>query len=229
MILLPDNSKRAKNLLVCFYVLAIINILVLVSYILQYFLLKKMQVGNYVIDEATANDFRHNIIIITHIVMFIICAVFFILWFRRAYNNLNLSERVYTKYPEGWAAGAWFVPFLNLGRPYVIMKEIWTKTQEETTGLLNFHNSAIVGWWWTFWIISNILTNITSKMFDETNLEELCNGTIAQFICDSFEFVALILIIIIVKKVKVFEENFQNSLLSENKLESEDKLDFILN
>ena len=41
--------------------------------------------------------------------------VAFIMWFRRAYANLHrLDNVVILNHTEGWAAGAWFVPILNL-------------------------------------------------------------------------------------------------------------------
>jgi Domain of unknown function (DUF4328) len=228
MILLPDNSKRAKNVLISFYVLAFLQIIVLASDFLQYLLLQKYKEGNFNEVDASANDLRQQIVVITHLVMFIICIVLFILWFRRAYNNLNLSGKANTKYTEGWAAGAWFVPFLNLGRPYLIMQEIWEKTQEATEGLLNYYRSNIVGWWWTLWIISNVTTNVTSKIFTGSSIDDLYNATIADFICNIFELGALVLIIIIVKRVAEFEKNLQQSLLNETEVEGEDKLNLIV-
>jgi hypothetical protein len=228
MILLPDNSKRAKNLIIAFYVLGILQILSLASDFMQYLLLLKMKTGNYVESAAEANDMRQRIIIYVHLAAYILCIVLFIMWFRRAYNNLNLSGKAYTKYGEGWAAGAWFTPFLNLGRPYLIMQEIWEKTQEATEGLINYYRSNIVGWWWALWIIYNVATNISNKLFKGNTIDDLYDSTIANFICNIFELAALILIIIIVKKTAEFENNLQQSLLNEIEPESEDKLNFII-
>ena len=154
-----------------FYVLGFIQIAFIISAFLQYSLLKRMQNGNYTQEEATANDIRHQAIAYVNIAVYIVCIVLFILWFRRAYNNLHLSERARIKYVEGWAAGAWFVPFLNLGRPYVIMHEIWKKTQEATHNLITYKSSKIIGWWWVIWIINNIGTNFINRYFKENRLK----------------------------------------------------------
>jgi Domain of unknown function (DUF4328) len=228
MILLPDNSKRAKNVLVSFYVLFCIQILVLVSGFLQYLLLLQYKAGDFNQADAATNDLRQRIILITHLLMFIVCIVLFILWSRRAYNNLNLSGKASTKYAEGWAAGAWFVPFLNLGRPYLIIQEIWEKTQDATEGLLNYYRSNIVGWWWASWIFYNVATNLTTNIFKGNSIDDLYNATIADFICNVFELGALVLIIIIVKRIAEFEKNLQQSLLNEIDNEGEDKLNLII-
>lgn len=211
-----------------FYVLGFVQIAFIISSVLQYLLLERMQLGNYTQEEATANDVRHQIIAYTNVAVYIFCIVLFIFWFRRAYNNLNLSGRAYTKYPEGWAAGAWFVPFLNLARPYIIMKEIWEKTQEATHNLITYKPSKILGWWWVLWIINNIGTNFINRYFKERNVEELITSTIASIVFNFVELLTLLLLIIIVKNIMVFEKNLHESLLIEDETEGEDKLNFIV-
>jgi Domain of unknown function (DUF4328) len=228
MILLPDNSQRGKNTIIAFYLLYILQIFGLVSGFMQYLLLVKAKKGAFVQQEAEANDLRQQIVIYTHLAMYIVCIVLFIMWFRRAYNNLNVSDKARSQYAEGWAAGAWFVPFLNLGRPYLIMQEIWEKTQQATNGLINYLSSSIVGWWWALWIIFNVCSNIINKVFTGNSIDDLLNNTIANLGCDVIELGALTLIIVIVKKVMVFEANLQQSLLVEEETEGEDKLNFIL-
>lgn len=85
-----------------------------------------------------------------------VSATMFMRWFRRAYYNLGVltGECVYD---DSWAVKAWFVPFLNLYRPYKMMKELF----EETDKYL-FENYMLGGnilyaerlkidvlkWWW---------------------------------------------------------------------------------
>ena len=228
MIVLPDNSQRAKNSLIAFYVLGFIQIAFMISAFLQYSLLKRMQSGNYTEEEAAINDTRHQTIAYANVAVYIVCMVLFIMWFRRAYNNLNLSQRAYTKHPEGWAAGAWFVPFLNLARPYFIMEEIWEKTQEATHNLISYKNGKIIGWWWVIWIINNIGTNFINRYFKETNVEELITSTLASLFFNIIEIISLLLLIIIMRNIMVFEKNLHNSLLEEEVSESEDKLNFVI-
>ena len=52
MIVLPDNLQRAKNSLIAFYILGFIQIVFIISSLLQYSLLKRMQNGNYTAAEA---------------------------------------------------------------------------------------------------------------------------------------------------------------------------------
>ncbi|MCX7955370.1 MAG: DUF4328 domain-containing protein, partial [Bacteroidales bacterium] len=112
--------------------------------------------------------------------------VTFIKWFRRAYYNLHLMVNNLS-YTEGWAAGSWFVPIVNLYRPYKIMKEIYQKTNEllKNKGV-NFNSTLstnTLGWWWALWIISNIIGNFVFRysMKAET-VDEMTISTIASMI-----------------------------------------------
>lgn len=229
MILLPDNAQRAKNSLIAFYILGACQIASTISTFLQYNLLQKILKGNYTAEEASANDLRQQIIAFFNGAIYIVCIVLFIMWFRRAYNNLSLSGREYTKYGEGWAAGAWFVPFLNLGRPYLIMQEIWDKTQRATENLITIKGNKIIGWWWVLWLIFNVGSYITLKLLSIGEIDGLLKSTIAAIIFNFIEMAALILLIIIIKNVAVFEKNLQHSLLNEVDVDGEDKLNFIVN
>lgn len=112
----------------------------------------------------------------------------FIMWFRRAYYNLH--QRVTTlSYGDGWAAGAWFIPFVNLYLPFKIMKELYQKTEK----YLSFNSEEpykgnlktnYVNLWWTLWIINSLSIRITWKIEDVdqsgTNPLVLAIGTIIQ-------------------------------------------------
>lgn len=106
-----------------------------------------------------------------YVAAYILCAVFFIMWFRRAYFNLHcLVPKSSLRYSEGWAAGAWFIPIFNLFGPYNIATDLFTKTESLlvdanlTTKKPARH--SVKGWWWALWIISALLDQIGSKMQD---------------------------------------------------------------
>lgn len=123
------NDKRAKNAILLIWIILGIEILSIISSFLQLNLLQNAAIGNEISDtEANMNDIREKIIAILYLIAFIISGITFILWFRRAYFNLHLLNNRLS-YKEGWAAGSWFVPFLNLFRPYQIMQELYHETR----------------------------------------------------------------------------------------------------
>lgn len=121
------------------------------------------------LDQEHANtlDAVFMVLAFLPVLVRIACAVPFCIWFVRAYKNL-LALGIYSlTFPAGWAAGGWFVPFLNLVRPYQIAKEIWLGSQRGTAivdDVVRKGDARLVGLWWTLWLLGVISTQIGSKM-----------------------------------------------------------------
>jgi Domain of unknown function (DUF4328) len=83
------------------------------------------------------------------IIVFIGAGVVYSLWIYRAYKNLKALGHMYTDFTPGSAVGYFFVPFVNLWKPYQAVSEIWTKSDpaESSSG------SAIVVFWWVCFLI----------------------------------------------------------------------------
>ena len=168
---LRPNDKRFKNALVCLYVMIVLEVMMLLSETLQYILLNDIVQGNFVSDSSIdQNDLRQIIIAIVYGIAYLITAVYFIMWFRRAY--FNIGQRINTEYSEGWAAGGWFVPFISLYYPYKIMKELYVKTNAILRDKSNNHTHKVsvtsVGIWWGLWISTNITGQILFRWDPET-------------------------------------------------------------
>lgn len=182
---LRPNGQRAKTAITMIWVVLILEIISLISGYLQYDLLQVVANGGDIsIEAAESNDLREQAIGIVYLIAFIISGVTFIQWFRRAYFNLHLKVN-HLSHTEGWAAGSWFVPIINLYRPYRIMKELYKETNEllikkglSVSGSLT---SSALGFWWTFWILSSILGRFISRM-DGESIEELMTSSVLSMI-----------------------------------------------
>lgn len=177
---LKPNAQRARMAMILVGIVTIIEVITLVSGWMQHQLLSKAMNGESItMEEANANDLRVQILAILFMVAYIISAITFILWFRRAYFNLHQKTQ-YLKFSEGWAAGSWFVPFLNLVRPFQIMKELYTHTAEllaEKSDRKSLSN-ALLGIWWFLWVVYSILGNISFRMSrDLDTLEKMMRYT----------------------------------------------------
>jgi Domain of unknown function (DUF4328) len=217
--MLRENSQRAKNTILVFWVLLGLIVVTIASTYMEYNLLSKMSRGDFTMDEAEANDRRQQIIAVIRLGVYIAAIIVFIMWFRRAY--FNLREYFNLKEVNGMAAGAWFIPFMNLWVPFRMMKEIWNYTQAKSTegdAQPKYESTVIVGWWWFFWITGNIIGNIVARrIFDkDAGVQEAMNLDMITIISDIFDVVALVLIIIIVKKVSVFEERMKQNIDIQN-------------
>lgn len=207
---LKKNDQRARLTLVVFWIYLGTATLYAISAFLQYQLL--LNIEDYSQEQLEMNDLRHGGIAVLHLIALITLIVVFIQWFRRAYNNLHKTGEFSLKFTEGWAAGAWFVPFINLVRPYEIMAEIWEKTQvvEEDENFTRpvKESSQLVGWWWALFIIQNIGNNIASRVGDLETIEGLLAGTQGEMFVYFVELPAILVAIMLVRKVSKFEEAF---------------------
>lgn len=180
---LRPNEKRAKNAITLIWIILALEVISLASGYMQYNLLNVVADGGEIsIEEANANDLREQIIGIIYIIATIISAVTFIQWFRRAYYNLH-TKITYLAFAEGWAAGSWFVPFINLYRPLQIMKELYNETKELLTEKGLIYNTELstsaLGWWWGLWILSGILGQIVFRLsLNAETLDEIISLTL---------------------------------------------------
>jgi uncharacterized membrane protein (DUF485 family) len=186
---LKPNEQRGKIAIAMTWIMLALYMLVGLSNYFQYRLLADVVNGEIVSDEAlTANDARQQLLNIVMIVAYVASIITFILWFRRAYYNLHQRAEVLS-YTEGWAAGAWFVPFVNLVRPYKIMQELYTETYallgNKSGEFPKNYTTAYLGWWWTFWILNWFVDRIDSKIGQSAKtVDELSDSTlISLFSC----------------------------------------------
>ena len=84
--------------------------------------------------------------------------IIFIVWFHAAYRSLPALEFYGSRHTSGWAIGGWFVPFLNLVRPYRIADDLWRAGGEYEGGARRRagRSSSLVSAWWAFYLLSNI-------------------------------------------------------------------------
>ncbi len=185
---LKPNEKRAKNAIILIWVVLALEIVNLISSYMQYDLLQTVTNGGFISNRAAeANDIREQICGIVYFIASLISGITFIMWFRRAYFNLH-QKVSYLAHTEGWAAGSWFVPIVNLYRPYQIMKEIYVETKELFTkkGLSEKadYSTNFLGWWWALWIISAFIGQFIFRFAFKSadTIENLLTTTVAQMI-----------------------------------------------
>jgi len=214
MINLKSNEQRAKIAIIFLWIILVLELITLASNIMQFFCLKNYQEGITSINELESNDLRVQVIAYTYIIVYVGCATIFIMWFRRAYNNLHLKG-IHLNYDESWASGSWFVPIMNFIRPYQIMKELYFETKNKLNLSVNVNenqlNTTFVGIWWTLWVIISILGQIEYRMPSET-IDHFVNSTLVGIIGN---FLGIPTAYFAIKVIKDYSE-VEPLLLNEN-------------
>ena len=185
---LRPNEQRAKNAIILIWIVLALEIVNLISSYMQYDLLQTVVNGGFLSDETVeANDTREQICGIVYFIAYLISGITFIMWFRRAYFNLHQKAN-YLTHSEGWAAGSWFVPIVNLYCPYQIMKEIYVETKKLFTkkGLSDKidYSTSYLGLWWTLWIISAFIGQFVFRFAFKSadTMDNLITTTVTQMI-----------------------------------------------
>jgi len=224
---LANNSQRAKTLIYIFYAVIITDLLSVISTWLQILMIQKLDLANLNMEEIRANDSRQSIVFYINSLVLIATVVFFIMWFRRAYHNLQKAGQI-TEFTEGWAAGGWFVPFMNLVRPYKIMVEIWEKTQRAIPHIIGSRSSQIVGIWWAVYIVSGIVSNIAYRMAEgNIGMDGLVNASWVHIAADLVDIAAAIVAVMMIKQTSEMEQALYNNITTIQDEEGEHILGFV--
>ena len=151
--------------------------------------------------------------------------VLFLIWMHRSYVNLKSLGTTHTEYSPGWSVGSWFVPFVNLVRPYGIIKEIWFGSDPDDVssedsalgGTLEMTKvvTPMFGLWWAMWIISNVFNNISTRLsFGSTTLDEHVTSFWLAIIASVLTIVAAFLAISVVNAITKRQEEKYKRLMA---------------
>lgn len=189
MKILKPNEKRAQIAITLIRIVLAVQILSLISGLLEYNLIQTLIKGETVSPEAAQfNDLRESLIGLLYLVVFIISTITFIQWFRRAYYNLHIKVKN-LNHSEGWAAGSWFVPIISLYRPYQIMEELYEESQKLFRRNLPEQNpnlsTKFLGTWWALWIINGLAGQFVFRYAKQAvTLNELSISSLASMASD---------------------------------------------
>jgi len=202
---LRSNSQRAKQVITSFYILIGFSVLEAVFDVWQYY-----QYSNF--DGSNLELFQTMVMLKTiavygSLLLYIITGILFIFWFRRAYYNLNAAAPEAASFTDGWAAGAWFVPFLNLVRPYQIMREIWTGTQSAVPHRSENRSASLVGIWWALYLISGITAYVLVFKARQgfSDLGDVQSYVMGETIQELISLSAAVMALQVIKRISSFE------------------------
>lgn len=85
--------------------------------------------------------------------------VLYCMWQHRAHNNAHVLANHPLETTPGWGVGYWFIPILNLFRPYQVMREIDSATPPDSQPV-----GQLIGWWWTLFIATIVASAISGVL-----------------------------------------------------------------
>lgn len=236
-----ENFSRFKNARIFIYISCGLLGLEIIKSIVQLFSIEALlqdKLGN--LSGAGANNGIMGLLSLVSTILWIVNAVMFIQWFRRAYFNTHQLGTIRPKYSEGMAAGCWWIPIGNWFIPYQIVKDIAKgyNAHQEKRGSSNLIDTRKVGIWWflyigatvvalilvfaTFWMVMGSVFNNMSSMRsyggqpDMSFLADEMVGflkmvVVISFVTNGLQIVAgLVLAKVMTNIAEVEEEVFEN-------------------
>ncbi len=101
-----------------------------------------------------------------YIVVFVVTIVLFCIWIHRANRNARALGAQGMAFTPGWCVGWWFVPFLNLFKPYQAVKELYLASDSKggPEGWQAAAAPRVFALWWSTWIIANLASNAELRL-----------------------------------------------------------------
>ncbi len=176
--------------------LIIVDLLAIGSSVMQLELLDSFAAGNYDEAAANANDERQSTIGYGYLAIFIGTAITWMVWFSRAYRNVDVFGGVRSRETK-WAVWGYIIPIISLYVPYQMMKEAFVASApgpDDKTGL--------VGGWWALFIFSGIMGQVSLRMFNNADdIPSLVTATQVSIAESALDIPSAILAIVVVRQL----------------------------
>lgn len=211
-----SGSLRARITVVFLVTVILLDVVAIWSDYSQITLLSRIGAGEAVADEILyANDNRQQTIGGFQLLLLVFTGIPFLMWMHRAHRNLPAIGARNLRFSPKWAVGGWFVPFLNLARPFQVMTEIWKGSSCAPTGdpdypsVENRPASPPIGWWWAGWLTSYYLGDILLSSLGNAVFQSW-----AILASDAVDIFAAGLAILVVSRITAAQERTYANLQS---------------
>ena len=182
--------------------------------------------------QMQASAIREGLVRILQLMVFGVTAVAFFIWLYRAYKNLKPLGVAEPRYSPGWVVACFFIPVLNVFRPFQAVQEMWRESDPETvdTGgtqlkyvfVDDTSKSLLIIFWWGIYWVSNIVYAAAlywqwQSQYWKWTLEAFNDYLIANWLglaADLMGIIAALAAILVILKI-TFRQDEKNRRLAE--------------
>lgn len=168
-----------------------------------------------------ADDLRQGIVAGLELIAFVLGAVFFILWFHRAYSNLPALGVAKRRFDSNAAIWPWFVPILNLWRPKQVANDIWRGSNPHVASrelrLAQDPVPSLLAFWWGGYIVASMLgsraglswwstptaedAGFSALLGDRSGADDIRSAAILDLVASGVDIVAAVLAILVIRQL----------------------------
>jgi hypothetical protein len=206
-------KQMAKLLVIGLGVAAFLDLVEIGLYFDQLNLLQRAANGLVNEGEAEASDLRVQIVAVLGFGLLLINAYLFVTWMKRAHRNLY-AFGVYSHISESYVRWAFFIPFVNLVRPYRVMKAVWDGSIPVGSGSLG-RSSQILTLWWAAWIMSGFAERAAGSMAKGSSISSLQTATSLGIVATLIHLAAAVLAILSIQAITARQESCASGQVAE--------------
>lgn len=203
--------NKLSNVLKTTYIITIFFLLIVIySDALQLNLIQHVLDGEQITEvQAKSNDYRQSVIGVIQTLLTIFTFILFLIWYYRAYKNLNLLYDHDNQYSNKMVIGNYFIPIISLWRPYKSTKEIWSVSKVEKKEGIEHKGQPVfdskfnlIGTWWALFLIQNYISQFLFRTaFKDQSLQDLYYTSLTTLGSDILDIPLLALELFIVIKI----------------------------
>ena len=154
-------------------------------------------------------DQLHVVAFISFLITFILGGIVIFKWIYRSNINAGLLGAKDMKFSPGWSVGWFFIPVVNLWKPFQAMQEIYNASLNPANWK-DLGKPKIVLQWWGLWMISNSLNQFNNKKAEKAEtISELINLNLLNQAGEILWIILCVTFLSLVKKISKSQlENF---------------------
>ena len=205
-----SGDSLAQWVVIFLWLNVAISLIAILSDYAEIRLLSRVIEGQFVtVEEADTNDSRQLIVGLAQMIIFIATAILFSMWLYRVSYNLSPLGIRSRKHTPGWTVAYFYIPIINLYRPYQAIKEIWQASNPETD-LTNSNwqqtsTSYILGLWWTLWAAGLLFTRIANRTQRAESLSSMVSSDWMSIISGILITLAAVLALLVVRRINMMQ------------------------
>lgn len=221
-ITIKDNSIRSKNLLLILKIYLTFSCIYIAFNFYAYDIYYRIINGyRYDYDEYNNLIYLNAFFILIALIFLILIIILFLNWYRRAYGNLIRLKINQTSYSEKMALWFWFIPIINIFKPYEIMKDIAFSTQNKILEInseldVKSHHLILRIWWVLFIITNSILILLRFLAYGSKDRDEILSYANLELYISCIDVVKIYFFILVVKIISKNEETLKQLLDEKN-------------
>ena len=200
--------KRAQIVVALFLAGITLDLIVIFSDFIKVVMLSNMSGDSTLTENQVFGiEVQEAITGILKLVVYILSAIFFLMWLHRAYKNLRALGAPRTEHTPGFAVGSFFIPIISLFIPYRVVKEAWIKSEPQAgePGTVYGNSSggtSLIGWWWGVWLVANFLGQVSLRASEPgVSYDAQFFNLKLELAANAFSLAAAVLAILVVKGI----------------------------